>query len=117
MNLLDIVNQILDQTDDGASERANLLGLPSALVGIDLERLSEHINRHRERMQEQLGHPVHEAVALLDLLNTPDLPYSIDDFCVLRKDAMQDLMQAAIYDKLTGLFSRNIMDTRLREEP
>ncbi len=116
MNLLDIVNQILDQTDDGASERANLLGLPSALVGIDLEQLSDHINRHRERMQKQLGHPVHEAVALLDLLNTPDLPYSIDDFCVLRKDAMQDLMQAAIYDKLTGLFSRNIMDTRLREE-
>ena len=40
----------------------------------------------------------------------------IDDLCVLRKDAMQDLMHAAVYDKLTGLFSRNIMETRLREE-
>lgn len=117
MNLLDVVNQILDQSGPAAADTARLLGLPGSLVGVDLDEIVGDLDAHRARLEETLGRPVHPAVALLDLFAQGEGgPKGIDDFCVLRKDAMQDLMQAAIYDRLTGLFSRNIMDQRLREE-
>ena len=117
MNLLSIVNQILDQDEESASETgALLLGLPSALVGLDLNALEEALAGHRAALESVLGRPVHEAAALLDLFAQENSEHNIDDFCVLRKEAMQDLMQAAIYDRLTGLFSRNIMDARLHDE-
>jgi diguanylate cyclase (GGDEF)-like protein len=117
VNLLSIVNQIFDQyEDDEASKGGQLLGLPGALVGIDLNALAEDLLKHREALETLLGRPVHEAAALLDMIDQAQSDQSIDDYCVLRKEAMQDLMQAAIYDKLTGLFSRNTMDTRLRDE-
>ncbi len=116
MNLLAVVNQILDQTGESASEGSRLLGLPGTLVGIDLDALVDELNSHRKDMESRLGRPVHPAAALLDLFSEEKSKHNIDDFCVLRKDAMQDLMQAAVYDKLTGLFSRNMLDTRMREE-
>lgn len=116
MNLLAVVNQIIDQSGESEEETTLLLGLPSALVGLDLDALSDDLKSHRLKMEEGLGRPIHDAVALLDLLSTRKTTNNIDDFCVLRKDAMQDLMQAVVYDRLTGLFSRNILDTRLREE-
>lgn len=116
MNLLAVVNQIIDQTGESPSDDTTLLGLPGALVGIDLDAIVDELKSHREKMEEKLGRPVHPASALLDLFARKGTEHDIDEFCVLRKDAMQDLMHAAVYDKLTGLFSRNIMDTRLREE-
>ena len=92
-----------------------MLGLPGALIGINLAELSVDVDKHQQMLETTLERPIHPAVALLDLLSE-STTHEIDDFCVLRKDALQDLMQAAIYDRLTGLYSRNIMDTRLREE-
>jgi GGDEF domain-containing protein len=115
MNPLSVVNQIIDQNGGEETDQQSLLGLPGELVGIDLSELSAEIVVHQEKMEAALGRPVHAAAALLDLLSESS-KHDIDDFCVLRKEAMQDLMRAAIYDQLTGLYSRNIMDIRLREE-
>lgn len=116
MNLLAVVNQIIDQPGEPEEDVPRLLGLPGALVGVDLRKILDDLDVHRKKMESELGRTVHEAAALLDLLSQEGSNNDIDDFCVLRKDAMQDLMHAAVYDKLTGLFSRNIMETRLREE-
>lgn len=116
MNLLAVVNQIIDQTGEENASEEQLLGLPSALVGVDLDEIKAELDTHRLSMEKALGKSVHQATAFLDLYAQDSQNHEIDDFCVLKKDAMQDLMQAAIYDKLTGLFSRNIMDNRLHEE-
>ena len=115
MNLLSVVNQIIDQSSEDDAQQQRLLGLPPALIGIDLTELSVDVEKHQQKLETALRRPIHPAAALLDLLSE-STAHEIEDFCVLRKDALQDLMQAAIYDRLTGLYSRNIMDTRLREE-
>ena len=116
MNLLAVVNQIINQTGEENASQEQLLGLPSALVGVDLDEMKAELEAHRLSMEKALGKPVHQATAFLDLYAQDSQNDEIDDFCVLKKEAMQDLMQAEIYDRLTGLYSRNIMDNRLHEE-
>jgi diguanylate cyclase (GGDEF)-like protein len=116
MNLLAVVNQIINQTGEENASQEQLLGLPSALVGVDLDEIKAELEAHRLSMEKALGKPVHQATAFLDLYAQDSQNDEIDDFCVLKKEAMQDLMQAEIYDRLTGLYSRNIMDNRLHEE-
>ena len=56
-------------------------------------------------------------MALLDLADTDPGPRpAIDDYCLLKKSTLLDLISAAVYDNLTGLYSRNILETRLQEE-
>lgn len=116
MNLLAVVNQLFQQDEAASTETPALLGIPSELVGLDLAALESALASHKETLEAQLGRTVHDAAALMDFLAQPGSGHEIDDFCVLRKDAMRDLVQAAIYDNLTGLYSRNTMDSRLREE-
>lgn len=120
MNLLAIVDQILNQpqaAEPGSVEKNYLLGLPSSLTGIDLKAVHAYLAQHRKAMQEKLGRDVHPAAALLDLVDVnQELGTTIEDFCLLKKTALRDLINAAIYDNLTGLYSRNILETRLQEE-
>lgn len=116
MNLLAVVDQIMNQTGEEGTSKELLLGLPGALIGLDLDSIKPALEAHRLSLEKELGRPVHQAAAFLDLYAQGEQSHQIDDFCVLKKEAMQDLMQAAIYDRLTGLFSRNIMDKRLHEE-
>jgi diguanylate cyclase (GGDEF)-like protein len=119
MNLFEIVDRILhrpeEETQSGDSDP--LLGLPARLTGIDLKPLRDLVDTHRSDLEHKLGRGVHPSVALLDLADTDPGPHpAIDDYCLLKKSALLDLISAAVYDNLTGLYSRNILETRLQEE-
>ena len=119
MNLLAFLDEVvlaIGEVPSGAPQDA-LLGLPSSLTGIDLDALEDVLSRHQGGLESQLGRDVHPAVALLDLIETGnDLSITLADLFILKKTALRGLVNAAIYDNLTGLYSRNIFETRLREE-
>ena len=121
MNLLSVIDQILMQIEQSSpqSEDDHVLGLPSSLTGIDLKGVQPRLKGHVERLGAELGREIHPAIALLDLAATEagaELSTSIDDFCVLKKTALRDLLRAALYDNLTSLYSRNTLESRLQEE-
>ncbi len=123
MNLLSVtvIDQILDQIDTSSSksEEDYLLGLPSGLTGIDTTAIQGLVEKHQKELQGELGREIHPVVALLDLVATDtegELATPISDFCILKKSALCDLVNAALYDNLTGLYSRNILEARLHEE-
>ncbi len=93
--------------------------LPASVTGIDLTAAQELLDRHKKDLEEKLDRELHPVVVLLDLLSGDGgeiLATPIDDFCLLKKSSLRDLVNAALYDNLTGLYSRNILDARLREE-
>ena len=114
------VDQLLDELDVsfGLPEEDRLLGISSHLSGIDLSTFQERLGTHQKVLEDKLGRKVHRAAALLDLLaNSPeDSPDYIGNYCILKKESLKDLVQTALFDNLTGLYSRNILDSRLREE-
>ncbi len=121
MNLNTSVDQILAHINSPSdlADSDHLLGIPSSLSGIELSTILGRLNKHRAKLEEDLGREVHTAAALLDLFSKPaegENTDSIDDYCVLTKTALRDLIQTALYDNLTGLYSRNILEDRLREE-
>ena len=121
MKLLAVVDQILNQIGptESLDHEERVLGLPSSLTGIDIVSIKDYLEDHHKGLEEALGRKVHPAVALLDLAETtPDhqVEESAEDFCLLTKTALLDLIRAALYDTLTGLYSRNSLATRLREE-
>ena len=116
-----IIDEILEQIASSSSRSGGeyLLGLPASVTGIDLTAAQELLGRHGKELEEKLGRELHPVVVLLDLLSSDGgtaLATSIDDFCLLKKSSLRDLVNAALYDNLTGLYSRNILDARLREE-
>ncbi|MDA0746385.1 MAG: GGDEF domain-containing protein [bacterium] len=118
-DLLALVDQILNRPDEPGvpSGEDGILGLPASLTGIEIANLRENLEAHHQELQSRLGREVHLAVALLDLFaQKTEWHTSIDDFCLLKKTALRDLINAAIYDNLTGLYSKNILETRLQEE-
>ena len=120
MNLLSNVDQMLEQLEGALPlDGEGLLGIPVSLTGMNLNALKIQIEKRGDELQKKVGREIHPAVVLLDLLATGakgEFNSTIDDYCLLTKNALRDLLQAAIYDELTGLYSRNILETRLREE-
>jgi diguanylate cyclase (GGDEF)-like protein len=119
MDLHAVVGQILSQPDGAPSGDDHFLGLPESLIGIHLRPLRDQIEAHRTVLSRAAGHEVHAAVALLDLVASGRIttsPGGIDDYCILTKTALRDLLHAAAYDRLTGLFSRNLLEPRIRDE-
>ncbi len=57
MNLLAVVNQILDQTGQTDAGGKRLLGLPSALVKVNLDEIAEALANHKAVMESDLGRP------------------------------------------------------------
>ncbi len=113
MNFIDAVNQVLSGQDAANPEDyVQLLGLPGRLIGTDIAVLQDDLAAHGNTMAEQICRPVHPAVAFLDFLGLD----TVEDFCILKKTSFQNLLQAAVYDRLTGLFSRNTMESRLHQE-
>ena len=121
MDLITVIDQVMGQIENAASlpEEDRLLGIPSSLTGIDLNAVRGRIEEHREHLHGKLGREIHPVVALLDLVSADtdgEFASSLDAFCLLKKSALRDLIQAALYDNLTGLYSRNILESRLLEE-
>lgn len=118
MDFLTVIDQVLSQIDASSypAEEDHLLGLPPSLTGVDLKALRADLESHQQVLGERLGQEVHTVVALLDLVAAGRTGLRLDDLCVLKKSALRDLTHAALYDNLTGLYSRNILDARLREE-
>jgi len=120
MNLLSTVDQMLEQLiESDTPEEDRLMGIPVNLSGVNLNALKVQIEKHRAELEKKTGRDVHPTVVLLDLLATDgksELNATIDDYFLLTKNALRDLLQAALYDSLTGLYSRNVLQTRLREE-
>ncbi|HCR17640.1 MAG TPA: hypothetical protein DIU35_09160 [Candidatus Latescibacteria bacterium] len=119
MNLFEIADRILHRPEEETqlSDGDPLLGLPARLTGIDLKPFRDLVDTHRANLESKLGRNVHPSVALLDLADTdPGHHPVIDNYCLLKKSALLDLISAAVYDNLTGLYSRNILETRLQEE-
>lgn len=123
MNLLSVtvIDQVLDQIGTSSSKSGEdyLLGLPSGLTGIDITAIRGLVEKHQKALQGELGRKIHPVVALLDFVSTDtegQLATPINDFCILKKSALRDLVNAALYDNLTGLYSRNILEARLHEE-
>ena len=66
MNLLEIVDRILNQSDADSEplEGDHLLGLPSKLTGIELEPFRDRLEKHRKILQKTLGRNInHNEVA------------------------------------------------------
>ena len=121
MSLLAVVEQILHQIGptESLDHEERVLGLPSSLTGIDIVSIKDVLDDHRKGLETSLGRDVHPVVALLDLAeNSSDqeIESTAEDFCLLKKTALLELIRAALYDTLTGLYSRNSLGTRLREE-
>lgn len=121
MKLLAVVDQILNQIGptESLDHEERVLGLPSSLTGIDIVSIKDVLEDHRKGLEKRLGREVHPVVALLDLAENAsdrDIEGSAEDFCLLKKTALLDLIRAALYDTLTGLYSRNSLESRLREE-
>ncbi len=121
MNLLAAIDQILQRADSESpdtEEDDELLGLPAGLTGINLKGKKEENDKYRENLEKTLGREIHPAVSLLDQVSASDSDtgQTIEDFCLLKKTALRDLLNAALYDNLTGLYARNIFESRLWEE-
>jgi len=121
MDLLAVLDQILNRPDPSsqADEGGYLLGLPARFTGIEIEGLQEQLSRHRADLTKTLGRDVHEVIALLDFIGSTaaaDARIDLDEFCLLRRSALGDLAKAGLYDNLTKLYSRNILEPRLHEE-
>lgn len=119
MNLIDAVNQVLSSQDVGPVEDdIQLLGLPGRLIGADIAALQTDLTTHAAALSDKIGRGVHPAVAFLDLMGLTESSDEggIDEFCILKKTPFRDLLQAAVHDRLTGLFSRNILESRLHQE-
>ena len=118
MNLIDAVNQVLSSQDAATVEdEIQLLGLPGRLIGTDIAALQEDLSAHAATLSKRVGRTIHPAVAFLDLMGLTEAEGDgIDEFCILKKASFRDLLQAAVHDKLTGLFSRNILESRLHQE-
>lgn len=82
---------------------------------MDLAELQSSLEAHTRMLSEQMGRDVHPAVAFLDLLGAEN-PNDIEDFVILKETSFTDLLQAAVHGQMTVLFSRNILESRLRQE-
>ena len=120
MDLLAVIDEILNRSDDSPPpEEDYLLGLPARFTGIDLKAIRDQLNDHQKSLESRLGREPHEVVALLDLISSTEggeTEIEIDEFCLLRRSALTDLTRAGLFDNLTGLYSRNILEHRLQEE-
>ena len=118
MDLHSGVDQLLEYIDASSDlpDEDRLLGIPSSFTGIDLAAIQDRLDKHRKALKEKLGREIHPAAALLDLLDADPEGSTIDDYCLLKKRALHDLVQTALYDSLTGLYSRNVLEDRLQEE-
>lgn len=110
-NLLEFLNK--SSTDP---KKDQILGIPSSFTGIDLCSIKKNLDKHQKVLTCKLGRNIHLATALLDLLDINPNGSTINKFCLLRKSALNNLIQTALFDNLTGLYSRNILENRLQEE-
>lgn len=121
MDLLAVIDQILNRTDTSLPppEEEYILGLPARFTGIQIEGIEDKLEDHRKKLEETLGREVHDVAALLDYVGSKDAgdrEVDLNEFCLLRRSSLSDLTRAGLYDNLTGLYSRNILEPRLQDE-
>lgn len=83
-------------------------------IGADeAERLKKEVLDRREELKKQLGRPISLLMAILDVFLEKGL---FIEPRLIEQSLVSELAEIALYDRLTGLYKRNVFDNLLEVE-